>query len=177
MSEIEAVERRLWTEAGFIDDDWSRTDDAEQLSGNGRIILPLAAFLALDDETRSANAERIGVHLEPGDAIDAILPHLATLPMISLGFPAYNDGRSYSKAELLRSRHGYQGALRASGDVLIDQVRHMLRTGFSELEVTNETVIRRLSEGRPGGIDFYFQPTGRKESAGEAYSWRRRAAG
>ncbi len=60
-----------------------------------------------------------------GDALDALLPHLRHLPLVALAFPAFNDGRSYSKAELLRTRHGYRGEIRATGDVPIDQVAQM----------------------------------------------------
>ena len=60
---------------------------------------------------------------------------------MALAFPAFNDGRSFSKAELLRSRYGFTGAVRAVGQVLVDQLPHMLRLGFSEFEVTNPTLI------------------------------------
>lgn len=66
--------------------------------------------------------------------------------------------------------------MRAVGDVLIDQVPLMLRTGFNSFAVTNDTAIRRLSENRLPEIPVYYQPTARPASGGEAYSWRRRAA-
>ena len=176
MSDIETAAPRLWTPEGFREDEWSHAETAEALAGNRRIILPLAAFLELDGETREAAAGRIGVHVLPGEAIDLLVPFLPTLALVSLAFPAFNDGRSYSKAELLRSRHGYRGIVRASGDVLIDQIPLMLRTGFSEFEVSNETALRRLAEGRLGGIPFYYQPTTRNAAPGSRFSWRRRPA-
>ncbi|MGQ2904460.1 MAG: DUF934 domain-containing protein [Neoaquamicrobium sediminum] len=175
MSETETV-TRLWTPDGFREDEWSHAEDAQALAGNQRVILPLAVFLDLDDATRAAAADRIGVHVLPGEALDALLPLLSRVPLISLAFPAFNDGRSYSKAELLRSRHGYGGTIRASGDVLIDQIPLMIRTGFSEFEVTNETALSRLGEGRIGGIPFHYQPAAKAGDAGAGYSWRRRPA-
>jgi len=168
---------RLWTPQGFRDDDWTHADSAEALAGNGRVILPLAAYFELDAGTRAANAGRIGVHLLPGDALDPILRDLDTLALVSLAFPAFSDGRSYSKAALLRSRHGFAGTLRAAGDVLIDQIPLMIRTGFTEFEVTNPTALRRLEEGRLGGIAYHYQPASRPEDAGPRYSWRRAPAG
>ena len=50
---------------------------------------------------------------------------------IELNFPKFTDGRAYSQAFLLRRRLGFAGDLRATGDVLIDQLVHMQRTGFS----------------------------------------------
>ena len=168
---------RLWTPQGFRDDEWTRAEDAEALAGNGRVILPLAAYLELDAQTRAASAGRIGVHLAPGDALDPILPDLDNLTLVSLAFPAFSDGRSYSRAALLRSRHGFTGTLRAAGDVLIDQIPLMMRTGFTEFEVTNPTALRRLEEGRIGGIAYRYQPASGREDAGPRYSWRRGPAG
>ncbi|WP_143137591.1 DUF934 domain-containing protein, partial [Burkholderia ubonensis] len=48
-----------------------------------------------------------------------------------LQFPAFTDGRAYSQAYLLRKRFGFAGDLRATGEVLIDQLLLMERTGFS----------------------------------------------
>ena len=56
---------------------------------------------------------------------------LAQLDRIDLHFPAFTDGRAYSQAFLLRRRLGFAGELRATGDVLIDQLVQMQRTGFS----------------------------------------------
>ncbi len=49
---------------------------------------------------------------------------------IDLNFPKFTDGRAYSQAFLLRRRLGFAGELRATGDVLIDQLVQMERTGF-----------------------------------------------
>lgn len=173
MSDTEEQITRLWTPDGFREDDWTHAESAEALAGNARIIVPLAAYLAMDEGERAAAASRLGVHVLPGEAVEPLLPHLASLPLVSLAFPAFSDGRSYSKAELLRSRHGYRGVIRASGDVLIDQIPLMLRTGFTEFEVSNETALRRLEEGRVGGLGVYYQPAAKPAAPGVGYSWRR----
>ncbi|MCX7227171.1 MAG: DUF934 domain-containing protein [Burkholderiales bacterium] len=49
---------------------------------------------------------------------------------IDLQFPKFTDGRAYSQAFLLRRRLGFKGELRATGDVLIDQLVQMQRSGF-----------------------------------------------
>ena len=49
---------------------------------------------------------------------------------IDLHFPKFTDGRAYSQAFLLRRRLGFEGELRATGDVLIDQLVQMQRSGF-----------------------------------------------
>lgn len=170
------TETRLWTSDGFRDDEWRRGEDETALAGNSKVILPLEVYLALDADLRAREAARIGVELQPGDALDTLVPHLGTLPLVALAFPAYTDGRSYSKAELLRSRYGYKGEVRATGDVLIDQVAHMLRVGFSSLEISNEVTRVRLKEGRPGGIPLCYQPTAKGADKAGSYSWRRISA-
>ncbi len=50
---------------------------------------------------------------------------------IDLHFPKFSDGRAFSQAFLLRRRRGFKGDIRATGDVLIDQLVQLQRTGFS----------------------------------------------
>jgi uncharacterized protein (DUF934 family) len=164
---------RLWTPEGFREDEWSHAEDAEALAANGRFILPLQVVLDLDPEVRKSAKERLGVLLQPSDSLEKIVPLLDQLSLVALAFPAFNDGRSFSKAELLRSRYGFTGVVRAVGQVLIDQLPHMLRLSFSEFEVSHPLLIRRLEAGDTGGIPLYYQPTAKPAAKGRKYSWRR----
>ncbi len=56
---------------------------------------------------------------------------LTQIDRIDLHFPAFTDGRADSQAFLLRRRLGFAGELRATGDVLIDQLVQLQRTGVS----------------------------------------------
>ncbi len=69
------------------------------------------------------------VRIEPGDDARVLLPFLDRLALIEVNFPSFADGRGYSAARILREA-GYEGELRAVGDVLIDQLSHMRRCGF-----------------------------------------------
>jgi len=173
MTEPTKPETRLWTPKGFREDEWTHAEGAEALAGNGRFILPLQAFLGLDPEVRKSARERLGVLLLPGDELDKIAELLDQLSLVALAFPAFNDGRSFSKGELLRSRHHFEGAVRATGQVLVDQLPHMLRLGFDEFEISNPVLLKRLEEGRTGGLGLYYQPTAMPEPRGPKYSWRR----
>ena len=73
----------------------------------------------------NANAVRI----EPGDNARDLLPHLSRLALVEVNFPVFGDGRGYSAARVLREA-GYEGELRAVGDVLVDQLAIMRRCGF-----------------------------------------------
>jgi uncharacterized protein (DUF934 family) len=65
----------------------------------------------------------------PNDA-DPRAVALDSITRINLHFPKFTDGRAYSQAFLLRRRLGFQGEIRATGDVLADQVVQMQRAGF-----------------------------------------------
>ena len=56
-------------------------------------------------------------------------------PLIAAHFPIFRDGRSFSTAALLRDRFGWQGEIRAIGDVLIDQLLQGARVGFDSFEL------------------------------------------
>lgn len=169
---------RLWTSEGFRDDGWIHAEDAGALAGNSRVVLPLQAFLDLDPAQRRVAKERLGVSLQPGDQLEAIVDLLDELALVALAFPAFNDGRSFSKAELLRSRHKFEGAVRATGQVLIDQLPHMLRVGFNEFEVSHPVLLKRLEAGQVGGLPLHYQPAAKAAETSEKgaqYSWRRAA--
>ena len=73
------------------------------------------------------------VRIEPGDDARELVPHLERLALVEVNFPAFGDGRGYSSARILREA-GYEGELRAVGDVLVDQLAYMCRCGFDAFE-------------------------------------------
>ena len=54
---------RLWTKDGFKGDSWRHAAAGDDLSGNSRVILPLADYLALGEAAREAGKDRLGVKL------------------------------------------------------------------------------------------------------------------
>ena len=85
---------------------------------------PAVTVDAFADQTNAT-----AVRLEPGEDARELLPHLDRLRLIEVNFPTWTDGRGYSAARVLREA-GYDGELRAVGDVLIDQLLPMRRCGF-----------------------------------------------
>jgi len=84
----------------------------------------------LNVQEHAAQAEAANVLRLDNDA-DALEASLEGVERIELHFPKFTDGRAYSQAYLLRRRRGFRGEIRATGDVLIDQLVRMQRTGFS----------------------------------------------
>ncbi|CAG9224184.1 DUF934 domain-containing protein [Burkholderia vietnamiensis] len=68
----------------------------------------------------------------PNDADPRVYAlQIATATRVDLHFPSFTDGRAYSQAYYLRRRLGFKGDLRATGEVLVDQLQQMERMGFS----------------------------------------------
>jgi uncharacterized protein (DUF934 family) len=63
--------------------------------------------------------------------VDSLQAELHNADAVELHFPKFSDGRAFSQAVQLRRRLGFNGEIRATGDVLIDQLVQMQRTGFS----------------------------------------------
>jgi uncharacterized protein (DUF934 family) len=68
--------------------------------------------------------------LEITNDVDPRSLSLEGVERIDLNFPKFTDGRAFSQAFLLRRRLGFKGEIRATGDVLIDQLVQMQRSGF-----------------------------------------------
>ncbi|MFV2090222.1 MAG: DUF934 domain-containing protein, partial [Pseudomonadales bacterium] len=56
-------------------------------------------------------------------------------PVIAIRFPAFTDGRGLSLAVLLRTRFGFEGELRAIGEVHPDIIHYMRRCGFDNFQL------------------------------------------
>jgi uncharacterized protein (DUF934 family) len=68
----------------------------------------------------------------PNDSpVEGYVQQVAGAEVIELHFPVFSDGRAFSQAVQLRRRLGFQGDIRATGDVLIDQLVQMQRSGFT----------------------------------------------
>ena len=83
--------------------------------------------VSLDAFLDQSNAT--AVRIEAGEDARLLLPLIDRISLVEIDFPAFGDGRGYSAAQILRE-NGYTGELRASGDVLVDQIAYMRRCGF-----------------------------------------------
>ena len=107
-------------------DAWVLVRDADAAIPHEPAIVPLAPWLV-----RSMAAGRpLGVWLAPDQDPAVLAPYLAELGVVAVDFPQFADGRGYSIARLLRERYGYQGELRAIGDIQRDQLYFLQQVGF-----------------------------------------------
>nr|WP_315491860.1 DUF934 domain-containing protein [uncultured Rhodoferax sp.] len=69
--------------------------------------------------------------VELANDVDPRTLSLDGVDRIDLVFPKFTDGRAFSQAFLLHRRLGFKGEIRATGDVLVDQLVQMQRSGFT----------------------------------------------
>lgn len=126
---------KLIKNAQIVDDPRSVVKLAEGQSAEAIVLpatpalLPLAVWLARRDEILKSGIPH-GVWLDAGEGPEAIAGDLGHFAVVGVNFPKFTDGRSYSTARLLRERNGFQGEIRAVGDVLQDQLYFMKRCGI-----------------------------------------------
>lgn len=105
-------------DTGFVSDDWT------------------AGFVALG---AANDTDALDV---PSDANPEDIPLCDGLNMVRIDFPSSADGRGFTIAQALRLR-GYTGRLRAKGHVLADQYAMARRSGFDEVEISDDLAARQ----------------------------------
>src|SRR4051794_10614160 len=144
--------------AKIVDDLFVHVADGAELPGDGAVLISAARFLE-DSTTLSKRAGKTGVIWPNNRDLDDLVPYLDRLAAVALVFPSFRDGRAYSQARLLRERHGYDGELRATGQVLRDQFVFMSRAGFDAFEVKKAADADAFAATMKRYTVFY-QPTG-----------------
>ncbi len=116
----------------LVPETWLHTSADGELPA-GDVVVPFARLLK-EWEQLSKRPGKLGVSLGNVDRAEALAMFLPKLQLIELPFPAFNDGRAYSIARQLRQM-GYRGELRATGNVLPDQLQFMLQVGFDTFDI------------------------------------------
>ena len=158
---------------GFVSDDWRDLAQAEELPPGGKVILTLPQWLAIRAQVQSDVP--LGLFIEPGLALRTLAPDLARFALIAVAFPKFTDGRGYSLARQLRGPYGFTGELRASGEVLFDQLQFLARCGFDSFDIKDATTIRLLEAGRRPRLGIFYQPGLGPEIPERTRPWARRA--
>ncbi|MQQ07451.1 DUF934 domain-containing protein [Epibacterium sp. SM1979] len=104
------------TDSGFVQDDWTGGFEGDN-------VLQLAS----DADLKTAAAALDGVQL------------------VVVEFPSFADGRGFTLARQLRLQ-GFTGRLRAKGHVLADQYAMARRSGFDEVEISDDLATRQPQE-------------------------------
>jgi uncharacterized protein (DUF934 family) len=123
----------------FIEDSFSLITDTDATLPEGDVIVPLSVWLAQKDSLL-ARSSKVAVWIAADETAEQISEHTEGLAFIAIDFPKFIDGRGYTTARLLAEQFGFNGTLRAIGDVLIDQLFFYHRVGFTEFDVREDQV-------------------------------------
>jgi len=118
--------------ATWADDAFVFVTDDEAVPTQGDVVVSFKRFK--EDGEALLAGRKVGVLVQPGEAIEDLAYDLPRIAAVVLAFPKFRDGRAFSSARLLRERFLYQGEIRAVGDVLQEQAQHMVRCGFDAFE-------------------------------------------
>lgn len=115
--------------------------------------MKLIAFSAHEASVTDLNSIDLANDADPREL------SLSGIERINLNFPKFTDGRAFSQAFLLRRRLGFQGEIRATGDVLVDQLAQMERSGFDVAVLRADqdmAIAQRVLAAYPGyGVGKY----------------------
>jgi uncharacterized protein (DUF934 family) len=116
-----------------------------------------AELPAVTLESFAGQSNATAVRIEPGEDARELLPFLDRVALVEVNFPVFGDGRGYSAARILREA-GYTGELRAVGDVLVDQLSHLVRCGFDSF-APNQPLDPKLVEEAFSRFPTRYQKT------------------
>ena len=120
----------------ICNDPWQPLTEEQPLPENGHIILPLSR-LCEEKERLNQSKLNLGVIINSDNDIAQVifeLKAIKTLKLVVIVIPAFTDGRAFSFACMLR-RAGFQGEIRATGDVTRDRILFLKRCGFNAFEI------------------------------------------
>ncbi|CAN5141744.1 DUF934 domain-containing protein [soil metagenome] len=146
--------REIIKDRAVVNDDWTvlRPEEgyvAENIEvAAGKFLVPLDVWQA---QTALQGRRDVGVWIASHERPEVLKGKLEKLPLIAIDFPKFADGRGYSIAYNLRARLGYEGELRAIGDVLRDQLFYMQRVGFNSFATRPD---RNIHDALKGLTDF-----------------------
>ena len=166
----------LISQGRVVEDPWIALDDDAEAVPQGAAVLVSLARWQRDRDTLLARNGPLGVRLGSDQPPALIADDISRLSLIALEFPKFTDGRPYSYARLLRGRHGFDGELRAVGNVLRDQFMFMDRCGIDSFAVGDERAVQGWIEAMQE-ISVWYQPSGdARVPAAELRRGRRDAA-
>jgi uncharacterized protein (DUF934 family) len=113
----------LVNDTGFAADDWT------------------TGFVAIT-ELAANDCSAVAVDLASDAEPASLAGLLGQIDLIRINFPSFADGRGFTIAAQLR-RMGFVGRLRARGHVIADQYAMARRSGFDEVEISDDLATRQ----------------------------------
>ncbi len=118
-------------------DTWRFLEDNEPLPALGDIVVTLDRLVS-EFKTLMLHPDSLGVSIPNDRPVAELEPYLQRLQLVVLEFPVFTDGRAYSQARALRSHLEFSGELRATGNLLPDQLGFMQQVGIDWFDIADE---------------------------------------
>ena len=150
----------------IITDSWSHLREQDDIPPEQPCTISLAQYTR-EQKSWTQRRQPWGIRLPNDVSIDIVEEVLDQVSLLTIEFPAFTDGRGYSLARSLR-RAGYTNELRATGDVLQDQIAFMERCGFNSFDLKEGKSVR-------AALDAFDELSPAYQSSADAQPprWRR----
>ena len=145
----------------FVEDSYLYVGVEDEIPDTGKITVALEKFLDCT-EVLLARQDSWGVRLTVDSEPTQLVPWMDRISLVEVEFPKFSDGRGFSIAQLLRRRLGYHGELRGVGDVGLDQVGYLRRSGFDAFDLNNHDV--QAVNHALGAFSNVYQPAADQSS-------------
>ena len=137
----------LNTARSVLSKDGTITENTYQLIGEDGVLPQGDVVLTVEQLDQLANVSgKKALYITVNASPEVNDFPLDQLDAIFIEFAGFNDGRGYSFAALLR-RQGYQGELRATGDIFKDVLNYLKRSGFDTFVVKDGKDIQEAAAG------------------------------
>ena len=127
---------------GLKQNPFVRADVVDETAGPN-VIVPWANVQ--DALAAKGKDQQIGVDLPNNVPYGEVLALADKLALVTIDFPAFTDGRAFTLARRLRN-NGFQGVLRARGNLIADQFAYAFACGFDEVEPSEAVFARQPEE-------------------------------
>jgi uncharacterized protein (DUF934 family) len=141
----------------FIDrstDRWQFLPDSEIAGPAPDRLLTLVQWQAVRDAWPADVP--VGVLVPNTFDVEELAADLPRIALVALEFPKWVDGRAYSQAHVLRARLRYAGEVRATGDVVVDMMPLLQRTGVDAV-VLRDGQVQSSAERALTFFPAYYQ--------------------
>ncbi len=163
----------FFKDSAFFADTWRRLGIEEAIPQDGHVMLTVDQWQSHRVAYQNANGP-LGLFIPPDVLLAKLDIDFSRFSLIALEFPKYVDGRAYSMARQLRDDYKFTGELRATGDVLFDQLQLMMRCGFDSFEINDASTIKLLEAAHRAPLTHFYQPALGREIPLGTRPWIRR---
>lgn len=125
-------------------DNWQYLEEGQDCP-KGDIVIDLTYWLE-NKAALSNHQGKLGLSVVGNEDIEAFSADLTNFELIVITIPTFSDGRGYSLARLIRDNFNFTHEIRATGEILPDQMFYLSRVGFDSFEIEDTNLVKLAIE-------------------------------